>query len=67
MVVFHRRAEAEACIRSCVPGSAIVQFDVGFDCATKRGKWLLRVVVVAMNVRECIFLALPLIGGGDLG
>jgi len=51
--MFHRRAEAEACIRSRVPGSAVVRFDIGFDCATKRGKWLLRVVVVAVNVCEC--------------
>jgi hypothetical protein len=32
---------------------AVVRFDVGFDCATKRGKWLLHVVVVAVDVGKC--------------
>jgi len=45
--------DATSDVRSCVPGSAVVRFDVGFDRTTKRGKWLLHAVVVAMNVREC--------------
>ncbi len=52
-MVFHQRAEAETCIQSCVPGLAVVRFDVRFDCATERGKWLLHVVVVAVDVGKC--------------
>ncbi len=52
-MVFHRRAEAETCIRSRVPGLAVVRFDVGFNFATKRGKWLLHVVMVAVDVDKC--------------
>ncbi len=52
-VVLHQCAKAEPGIRSCVPSPAVFRFDVGFDCASERSKWLFHVVVVAVDVRKC--------------